>query len=84
MPVHHSHKSVSVLHYQVNSNIPFITGFNVNDTIDNNLSKCISGASDFFHTYRDAFLCLLGSNKDIAFVKHDINNDGGMSMEIMV
>lgn len=50
----------------------------MNDTIDNNLSKCIDGASDFFHTYRDAFLCLLGSNKDIAFVKHDINNDGGM------
>ncbi|KAK4315705.1 hypothetical protein Pmani_013104 [Petrolisthes manimaculis] len=51
---------------------------NGSDIIDSNLSNCLSGTSDFFHTYRDAFICLLGSNKDIAFVKHDINNDGGL------
>ncbi|KAG7165605.1 Transferrin-like 1 [Homarus americanus] len=50
--------------------------------IDYSLTNCLSGTSDFFHTYAEAFSCLVGSNKDVAFVKHSVSGDGDITGEI--
>lgn len=40
------------------------------DQIDAELKECLSGSSEFFGTFRDAFVCLSLGFKDVAFVKY--------------
>lgn len=50
--------------------------------INQEIKNCLSVSSDFFHTYKDAFSCLVGSNKDVAFVKHAVHGDSGINEEM--
>nr|XP_045581197.1 transferrin-like isoform X2 [Procambarus clarkii] len=46
------------------------------------LINCLGATSDPFLTYADAFSCLVGSNKDVAFVKHAINSESDINGEM--
>nr|XP_053629551.1 transferrin-like [Cherax quadricarinatus] len=45
--------------------------------IDSSLSNCLSNTSDFFKTYTEAFNCLEGADKDVAFVKLPTDSQSG-------
>lgn len=53
----------------------FVQNSTESHTIDNTLSECLSGNTEFFHSYSAAISCLVGHNKDIAFVKFSNTDD---------
>uniref|UniRef100_A0A0N7ZB72 Transferrin-like domain-containing protein n=1 Tax=Scylla olivacea TaxID=85551 RepID=A0A0N7ZB72_SCYOL len=59
------------------------TGANANriDYIDAELTNCLHGGA-FFSTITDAIKCLMGSSRDVAFVRLDAVNDGNWDDDI--